>query len=305
MSIRNRNHCNRSQQPNLAEKMRSSRFDLVTSFLMSLMILLGGGVGVLLVIWAMGTSEATANKPAQVSRISFATAGTPEAEAEFDVPTPSEIESLAEPTLEDTILEVSTIQVSGVISDAVSQNTAPQDTGTKSGDPRGTNESGVEPVNHEIPRFDRWNLTFQATTAASYARQLDTLGIELAVFGGGVSGVDCLTDLSGEPRHYRIDDPRNETRLYFSWLAQQSSRALIGYERQWLHAASIPTRDRHLVKFISAQLESELAAAELEYAHQHGVNSADAIAKTVFESRPSVDGSQFHVIRQRYKLHRD
>ena len=181
---------------------------------------------------------------------------------------------------------------------------------TPDGDPRGTeqniNGNGTDETgDKQVPKFERWNLTFQAANAESYARQLDALGIELAVFGGGESSIDCLTSLSNNPRHYRIDDPENEQRLYFSWLEQQSSRTLIAYEKQWLRAASIPTHNRHLIKFIPPRLESELAAAELEYARQHGVRSVDAIAKTIFESRPSASGFQLHVIHQRYRLQPD
>ena len=287
-----------------AAKMRSSRFDLVTSFLTSVMILLGSGVGILFLIWALSTSHITTSEPLPVSRISFASLGIPDAEPEFEVPTQSETESLAEPTLQDTVSEISTIQLSGI---AQSDS---NDAATSLGDPRGTKQGNIgdgtdEIGNNQVPAFERWNLTFQAANAEAYARQLDALGIELAVFGGGKLSIDCLTSLSSNPRHYRIDEPKNEQRLYFSWLEQQSSQTLIAYEKQWLRAASIPTQNRHLIKFIPPQLESELADAELTYARQHGVRSVDAIAKTVFESRPSTNGFQLVVIHQRYRTQRD
>ena len=105
----------RKHQSASAANMRSSRFDLVTSFLTSMMIMLGSAVGIMFLMWVMSTSQVTLSEPSPISKISFATLGVPDAEPEFEPPTESEIESLAEPTLQDTITEISTIQVSGLI----------------------------------------------------------------------------------------------------------------------------------------------------------------------------------------------
>lgn len=288
----------RTTQP----RMRTTLFDQVTSLLMSLILLLGCGVAVLLVLWAFtAAAERAPHQPHPISRVSFSNHGN--TEIDFEVPTPAETQSLNAPTLAETIAMVSQVPVSDLVSHDTSL------AATVQGDPLGTKESGDgvdgDHIDGEnaIARFQRWQIIFRASSADDYARQLDDLGIELAVFGGGAAGIDCLTNLSlsPSPERYHIESPKHERRLYFSWIESDVSASLIAYEKQWFAAAGITTQNRHLIKFVPADLESQLAQSELEYAREHDISSVDQIAATVFESRPHAGGFQLHVIRQRYR----
>ena len=279
------------------EKLRTSRFDLVTSFLMALMLFIGT-LTVMVVIIFITTRWAF--PPLAMEPIIENPAGTqnPEGfERDFEPPGAEEVEELMEPTLQDTI-EAVTDAVSSVAATLVTTDTTSTATtaGTGAGDSRPPGPEGEG--DDIIPRFERWQLNFTARDIGLYARQLDFYKIELGAIGGSIQGVDVASNLSGSPKKYRVVKTEDEKRLYFMW---NSPSPLMQFDRQLLGKAGIPLPNRQMLKFIPKSLEDQLANIEKAYWESKGYTSVTQIAKTVFESKADGRGYKFEVTSQRYR----
>jgi hypothetical protein len=284
------------------EKLRISKFDIVTSFFMALILFIGAFVTMLFIIWLTSRFSFA---PRAIEPIIENPAGrgeNPEGfERDFEPPGAEEVEELMEPTLQDTI-EAVTDAVSSVAASLVTTDTAATATtsGTGAGDSRPPGPEGEgEDI---IPRFERWQLEFTAKGIKAYAQQLDFHKIELGVVGGSVQGVDIANNLAGSPKSRRNLNPETEKRLYFMW---SSPSPLMQYDRQLLQQSGISMAgNRSMMKFVPKDLENELAVIELEYAKTKGHQSVTEIAKTVFENKPEGSGYKFEVISQRYRKNR-
>lgn len=280
------------------EKLRTSRFDIVTSLFMALILFIGTFTLMLFIIWL--TSRWTF-PPKPIEPIIENPAGrgeNPEGfERDFEPPGAEEVEELMEPTLQDTI-EAVTDAVSTVAASLVTTDTAATATtsGTGAGDSRPPGPPGEG--DDIIPRFERWQLNFTARDIKSYSKQLDYFKIELGAIGGTVQGVDVANNLAGSPKKYRIVDTESEKRLYFMW---NSPSPLMQFDRQLLQSAGIQLPNRQMLKFIPKDLENQLAHTELEYSTSKGHPSVTEIAKTVFECKPDGGGFKFEVVSQRYR----
>ena len=281
------------------EKLRTSKFDVVSAFLMALLWFIGVFVLLLFVVWV-------------TSRISFGPRPFPPIvenaagrgdnaegfERDFEPPGAEEIVDLAEPSMQETLTAV-TDAVSSVAAslDSVNSNSAATTQGTGKGDSR---PPGPEGEGEDIvPRHERWELKFSAKNESGYAQQLDFYKIELGALGGGVQGVDYVSGLSGSPQ-VRRGASADEKRLYFMWVDRSSP--LYQYDRQLLQKAGVNIGSgREMVKFIEPELENMLAHVELEYATKNGHASVTEIQKTIFESRSQGSGYVFEVVDQRYR----
>ncbi len=270
--------------------MQPSRFDLLTSFLLAVLVLVASWVLALLMIWMLAGTEP--ELPDRQPPLLLASAAAPAGEqADFEVPAAAEVTDLAAPTLANLVADIETFSQNVVQEDGVESTLA-----TASADNRsaGPSEEGRDRVGVRL----RWELTFRASGRQDYARQLDFHGIELAAFGGVRPGLDYASQLTVGPWARHAANPRGEQRLYFSWVRPSP---LATYERQLLERAGIVSGGRQIVKFIPPELEIRLADLELEYAQSFGVSTPQLIARTVFRSEPMRTGYRFIVASQRYK----
>ena len=278
------------------EKFRISRFDVVTSLFMALILFIGVFVTMLFIIWL--TSRWTF-PPRAIAPIIENPAGRADnaegLERDFEPPSAEEVEELLEPTLEETI---------NAVTDAVSTVAATVATTQSNSNAQGDSRPpGPEGEGEDIiPRFERWQLNFSAHSINEYAVQLDFYKIELGAIGGNVQGVDVANNLSGSPQSRLIVDTEQEQRLYFIWT---SPSPLMQYDRQLLRKANVSLQgSRQMLKFIPQELENQLAQTELKYAKDKGHQSATEIAKTIFESVADGSGYKFQVVSQRYRTSR-
>lgn len=281
------------------EKLRISRFDIVTSFFMALILFIGTFVLMLFIIWLTSRWSFPPQPIAPIIEEPAGRGENPEGfERDFEPPGAEEVEELMEPTLQDTIEAVtdavSTVAAALVTSDTQAVATT-QGTGAGDSRPPGPMGEGAD----IIPRFERWQLNFSARDLRSYSTQLDFYKIELGAIGGSIQGVDVAKNLAGgRPNKYRIVDTTAEKRLYFMW---STPSPLMQFDQQLLQQASIPLPNRKMLKFIPKDLENQLAQIELEYSTSKGYPSVTQIAKTIFESKSDGGGYKFEVTSQRYR----
>ncbi len=282
------------------ERLQPSRFDLITSFFMALILLVGTLVLMLCFVWL---TSRWSIRPRAIESIAQRTSGTPNPEGferDFEPPGIEEVEELIEPTLPET-MQTLTNAVSTVAASLVTLETSSAEAshGKQAGDSRPAGPETGEDARNITPRHLRWQLEFTARDLPSYAKQLDYFRIELGAVGGNVQGVDVVSNLVGPIKHRRLVDTATEKRLYFLW---NSPSPLMKFDQRLLQQGGVELANRTIVKFIPAELENEtLTKLELEYAQSKGYESVTSIAKTVFECKPQSKGYHFVVTSQRYR----
>lgn len=151
-----------------------------------------------------------------------------------------------------------------------------------------------------VPRHQRWELTFSARDAKSYATQLDFFQIELGVAGGGIVGVDYVKNLRG-PLITRSGNGELEKRLYF---ANQHEGPLANFERSFVHQAGLKSSNRIVLKMLPPELESVLESRELDFAKEKRGPDVlvQHVAKTTFRCQPMQENRyQWVIVDQRYR----
>ncbi|EGF29754.1 hypothetical protein RBWH47_01578 [Rhodopirellula baltica WH47] len=199
------------------ERLRTSKFDVVTSLFMSLILFIGAFVLMLFIVWlTMRMPERVKSFPPIEENAAGRADNAEGFERDFEPPGAEEVEELMEPTLQDTI-EAVTDAVSSVAGalDTMNTSATASTAGTGKGDSRPPGPEGEgEDI---IPRFERWQLNFSAKGLKPYASQLDYYKIELGAIGGSVQGVDYASNLASKPKSRHVDDSESEKRLYFMW----------------------------------------------------------------------------------------
>lgn len=277
------------------QALRVSRFDSVTSLFFALILFLGAFVGMMFIVWLLSGEP----RPAPMEILTEEPPGredNPEGfERDFEPPSNEEVEELLEPTIEDTIQAV-TDAVSTVAATASNLTADNPVSGEGKGDNRPPGPNGDDDV---IPRWERWEMKFNARGKKDYATQLDFYKIELAAFGGGGANViESASNLASAPRKKVNTKPETEKRIFFAW---KLSNPLVQFDRALLSAAGISYSGRNVVRLIPADLENRLANYEKAYCESKGKNFPSSIAKTVFESVRAENGFDFQVVSQRYR----
>ncbi|MBX3423621.1 MAG: hypothetical protein KF752_18850 [Pirellulaceae bacterium] len=280
--------------------LQAQRVDSVASALMALLIVFGALVMLLFVYWLTQTLTWTSGNIV-IEQEQVAGRGDHAAGFERDIQPPGaeEVEVLNEPTLEETLEAVTdtatTVQAS---IESLDSNAVSTVAGAGRGDSRPPGPLGEG--DDVVPRYERWELKFQAKNLKDYAVQLDFYQIELACIGGGNSQVDYASRLSGNSlkRSGTSQEENQRQRLYFMW---RSEGPLKQFDQQLLTQAGISTTNRQLLKFIPKELEDKLAQVELAHASNNGRKTVREVAKTIFQSQPSGDGFEFVVSQQLYR----
>ncbi len=277
--------------------LQTQKVDVVASLLMSMLVIVGLIVFLLFVMWLTTTFTWKAGDiKIEEERVAGRGDHAEGFERDIEPPGAEEVEELTEPTLAET-LEAVTDAASSVAAavDSIDSNALASTAGTGRGDSRPPGPLGEG--DDIVPRFERWDLKFQAKDIKAYASQLDFYKIELGCIGNSPL-VDYASGFSGTPQK-RAGKGGEEKRLYFMW---RTEGPLVAFDRQLLGNASVQTQSRQLLKFIPKELEDRLVQSEMKYANTKGHSKVAEIAKTVFESQSNSAGFEFVVIEQRYRV---
>lgn len=289
-----------------------SIYDRVTSFLIAVVL------GALMVVGLLGliylTNQAYASRvtaPLQIVEVSGGGGGSPEG-------TPGSTEKIdiagADPSAfasnneeEPRDFEEPSVQTApGAMLDAVAEagsGLAEVDIGPvmPSGGPVASGKRasklgtggpglGFGPGDGGVAREQRWSIVYNTEqTPVEYARQLDALGVELAV----VEGPDrllYLSNLSSPEPTKRYGSGQSDGRLYFLW----QGRGRKASDLALLQKAGVPVGDRVVLQFYPKGVEDQLAQLEVRYrGRQPG-----EIRVTRFSVVPKDSGYGFQVIAQ-------
>ncbi|MEZ6137306.1 MAG: hypothetical protein R3C53_20655 [Pirellulaceae bacterium] len=282
------------------KSLRTQKVDIVASLLMAALVVIGLLVFLLFVLWLTQTFTWEAGEIKIDEQVAGRGDHAEGFERDIEPPGAEEVEELTEPTLAETLEAVTEMATSVAATlDSVTSDSASSATGNGRGDSRPPGPLGEgEDI---VPRFERWELKFQAKGLRPYAMQLDFYQIELACIGGGITTVDYAFNVAGSPqtRSNTSAEENKRTRLYFMW---RQEGPLKEFDRQLLTSAGVRTQGRQLLKFIPKELEDKLAQTEMRYAISKGHEHVREIAKTIFESQATAAGDyEFVVIEQRYR----
>lgn len=285
------------------KSLRTQSIDVVASLLMSFLVVVGCLVLLLFVLWLTQTFTWNAGEIViEEERVAGRGDHAEGFERDIEPPGAEEIEELAEPTLEESLQAVTDAATTVAASlEAVESDSVDTVAGSQRGDSRPPGPLGEG--DDIVPRFERWELKFQAKSLRPYATQLDYYKIELGCVGG-TNTVDYAFNLSTSPqkRSGSSVQENKRARLWFMW---RQDGPLKQYDIQLLGQAGVSTGGRQLLKFIPKDLEDALAKTEMQFARSKGHESVKEIAKTIFESQAgSGGGYQFVVIDQRYRVPR-
>lgn len=276
--------------------MQVSAYDQVASLLLALLILFGFVVFVLVLLW-LARRAITAHRPVEVQLVEEYSGRGDHAIGlahEMEEPGVKELADVQSPQLADTLAAVTTaVTMQQATLEEMIGNAEEVGRGAGRGDRRAQGPAG-EGQRNVVPRWERWEIRFTATSVSMYARQLDHFGIELGALGGGRREVDYAANLAAASPTVRTADAARENRLRFSW----KSGTLQQFDRQLLEQAGIDVRGRIVAQFYPEQVEDQLA--RLELAHAAGRSVAE-IRKTVFGVQSAGGGRTFFVVRQEYR----
>ncbi len=157
-------------------------------------------------------------------------------------------------------------------------------------------EPGVIVVPPDDNRPQRWSFSIDRIASIDeYTQMLDQLGIELGTFD--VAGFVYLTDVRSKMPGQRRPTVSRDDRFYTVW----QSGSLAQMDHQLFRRAGVdrlPTRP--MVHFFSPQLESQLAAMELEATRKNGRKLKD-IRRTSFNLRKQSGRFVFYVGQQHFR----
>lgn len=301
--IPSRSH-NAHSKSNLTQ-LKTSNVDKAASLLMSCLIMVSASVcflGALFLLSKLYEKESDrtggGGQPGPLDRSEYIAANDQSEELLVLPDSENWKEQLSEQSLESVQL-VSLIENNASTISEAFDSKKPD---SANGDPRGEGPSSDGKQSFAIPSGSRWELKFSAKDRKSYARQLDSLGIELGVYGAGRPQVEYASDLANAKPTYRRGSPSEERRPYFMSV---SSSVLKKFDEQLLQLAGIELSGRQPMKFLSPQTEDRLIQLEIE--HVQAKMGADfpleRVLRTTFECRPNAKGDQLEmvVVSQRYK----
>jgi hypothetical protein len=268
-----------------------SAYDRTAALLVALLIMVGVAVAMLVVIWI--TSRVfTSQQAVPVEFIEELSGGDAALGSGRDLEEPGmeEVEDLNEPQLEQT-LDALTVAISTqqATLDTLEGDARSSSKGRGRGGPAAPGGSG-----NTVPRWERWQIEYNATTLGEYADKLDFFGVELAAMGGGKKQIDYAFDLSKKKPNTRSSS-EDDKRIYFTW----SHGSLRAGDRDLLERAGIATRGRLLVQFYPPKVENALALLENK---ELGGRSLDSVKKTVFGVVGTSGKYEFVVLQMQRKL---
>jgi hypothetical protein len=288
-----------------------SRYDKVTSFLMAVVLGAMLVVGWLALVYASNQAYASrATAPLQIIEVGGgggSPEGTPGSTEKVDVAgadaaamasnNPEEAGEFEEPSVEqapgamlETVNEASQ-NLAEVDLGATMPNGGPVSSGKRasklgSGGPG----LGFGPGDGGVAREQRWSIIYNTgQDPQEYARQLDGLGVELAVVRGPEQLL-YISRFSDPTPTKRFGTGRSDHRLYFLWQGRGRKASDLALFKK----ANEEIGDDNVFQFYSADAERRLAELEVKF---KGRNPGE-IRVTRFQVVPKGESYDFEVVAQ-------
>lgn len=283
--------------------IKVTRYDLVTSFLISSGGLLATTLVILIAIWL------ASRIPTKVILEPMMTAGDGGFEDGQEDATP-DVESPEDPTDDPSVTNDEDVTELMEITDPVMEasETAAQlvepvafTDDRNTGNPGSAEGTGGRPLGTGgggrggTPREQRWFVSFaDKGDLKSYARQLDFFKIELGVMFPAESRLVYMSNIAADrPTTREVKTGDNEKRLFMNWEGGDRKEA----DAELFQKAGVDARPGVILHFYPDELEQSLARLELSYANR----TSAQIRRTYFQVKRAGDGFEFTVTDQKLK----
>jgi hypothetical protein len=281
--------------------MRLTRYDRVSSFMMSLVLFIGLGVVLVVAQWY----SIRRDPPLELIPLEMVDVGGGFEDGNPDetlqVESPEEVNPNASPVDEqleqeelmetlENVVELSERATKQMQQTLVSSNTA--------GTPGSAVGTGGRPLGagggpgSGIPAYQRWYIRFSESSSIEYARQLDHFGIELAVYYPTTKKMTYAKGFSSGSPTVTNKEGWNDDRVYFKWSGGPRERI----DRELLQKAGINAAGGQIFQFYPDRTVQLLGTIEQNYANR----SPKEIRRTYFAVIPQGPGFTFAVTRQTY-----
>ena len=273
-------------------KLRVSSYDRVSSALIIALIAVGSCVFLLFLVW-LTRQIFISQEAVPVEFLEGLGDGEETAGGSIEDLTDPELDEMAdfEPELDETLNTVAEI----ILIQAAALDAFPGESssvGVRGGSHGASTETGGNA--NLIPRWQRWQIDFESADLATYAKQLDAFGIELAACGGGSEAIEYATKFRKPTPVKRQGSAKDEIRLYMTWRHGGLRRA----DMTLLARAGVKTTGKLIVQFYPSAVEQQLAAAEKQKA---GSRAIEMIRQTVFGIKDGGGKYSFYVKEQQYR----
>jgi hypothetical protein len=287
------------QESKPTPQLKTTSYDRASSWVISLLIMVGGLVIALLAIWL---SRKLYDVPVTVQvRLAPGGGGVPDGVPgdvlHVDGPQRQEIGE------ETDLIEPKVQEVMAMVVDAVARKVADldnpifteSDAGSGGGNPGNSRKRGYGFGGGPGGGGPVWEMQYDERTLAVYAQQLDFFGIELAAVGGDKDRIEYASGFTaGSPtrRSGTRDEEmkRDPLRTYFT----HRSGTVQKYDQQLLAKAGINTTRKIILQYYTEAQEQVLLRLQQQF---RGLEQ-EQIAKTVFAVRPRGNGFEFYVVDQ-------
>jgi hypothetical protein len=149
---------------------------------------------------------------------------------------------------------------------------------------------GFGPGDGGVAREQRWSIVYNpGQTIQEYARQLDALGVELAVISGDKQ-LTYVSNFSSPTPTKRYGTGQGDDRLYFLWQGRGRKASDVAL----LQKAGVEVGEGVVIQFYPKQVEAALAQLEVRY---RGKQPSE-IRVTRFSVVPRGDSYGFEVLAQ-------
>ena len=271
--------------------LRTSWYDRVSSWLLSLLITIGLLVLILLVAWYSFAKDESTPPLGRIEQLKIREIEIPAGGSQLEIPTDESYEAAnhAEENLRRNLTRLDEAAAKAEQLDDLSLADAKETDGFGTGGHR----RGSDTLSEISGKPRRWEVQFDKTSLDAYARQLDFFGIELAALlpDGKVAYAFNLTKSKPDSRF--ADNPHEtEKRYYLTWRKGNLRKA----DRELLSRAGIDAGDGIIIKFLPPEVEAQLVAL----AKSRAGSKAENVERTRFGVRPAENGFAFYVLEQTY-----
>lgn len=282
--------------------VRVTRYDLVSSFLIAIVLTLVCAVFVLTMLWA--TIRVTPpKKPVTVEIVELPGGvedGSLTETLRLDSPEAiNEEATIAEAAPDDAVSEETLDNITEVAAEATGftdkqfrlDNRSAGIVGSAVG--TGRRGRGKGPGKAGMPREQRWFVSFaDRQTIEEYARQLEYFGVELGALSDSGELVYLSNLTAPTPQTRRSTSGKDEKRLYMIWQGGNRRQADI----ELFKRAGVDVARSQIFQFYSPETEQKLATLELEFRNR----PVTQIRRTYFTVIQTGRDYRFEVTQQAY-----
>jgi hypothetical protein len=281
-----------------AVEIRVSSYDLLNSFLVSSITLIGTLVLFLFFVWLSMIIDFSDRASVAVEMLDEGLMGNEKPIGFADDIFEPGVEMFPEvetPQLKDA-LEAVTEAVSSVRADLALRDGDAAEMGKGQG--FGSRDGGPGGGGDIIPEHLRWKMEYNSPDVSDYGRQLSFFGIDLGVISQNTNEIIRIKDVGGSPSVHSSDRATEKKAFYFAHEKPRFRR----WDETLAKRNNIPLENKLIVQFYPEATRRILRTVEQAYLEKNAPNmKLRNVRKTFFVLEPSAAGFEFRITNMTFR----